>query len=134
MSKAVELLLKFLEQKTEKISEYDYLQCCNILKELHEDQEFIFRLEKRIITLTSKVIELEDNVNIIEQRIKKHDNNEELLNLLYLRIQGMSQCLNELAAISCGIEFKPSIDSNYYGKESKVRNFKEIKNKRGWNF
>ena len=73
-------------------------------------------------------------MNIMEHRIKKHDNNEELLNLLYLRIQGMSECLNELAAISCGIEFKPSIDSNYYGKESKVRNFKEIKNKRGWNF
>ena len=64
MSKAVELLLKFLEQKTKKISEYDYLQCCNILKELHEDQEFIFRLEKRIITLTSKVIELEDNTDL----------------------------------------------------------------------
>jgi hypothetical protein len=134
MSKSVELLLKFLDEKACKLQENDYLQGCNILKELYREHEKFSKYQNSINVLTHKIIALEDKVKKIDRKINKYDSNEELLNILYLRVESMGECLNELGALNSGIQYVPSISKDYHGKEDRIRAFKGIKSRRRWNF
>ena len=134
MSKSTELLLKFLEDKADSIPEYDYIQGCNILKELHLEQDMVYKMQNNLMYITNKLLSIEDRIIKIEVEIKKYKNSEELLNILYLRTESMAQCLNELGAINSGNHYIPSIDKNYHGKSEKQRAFKQLKSTRGWNF
>jgi len=93
MDKSIKLLLTYLDEKSQDITDNDYLNGCNFLKELHRENkeltESLYIAQKQLLILTCKV-------NDLESSIKNNNSNEEILNALHKKVNDMAECLNEV--------------------------------------
>jgi len=93
MDKSIKLLLTYLDDKSQDITDNDYLNGCNFLKEYHRENkeltESLFIIQKQLLILTCKV-------NDLESSIKNNNSNEEILNALHKKVDDMAECLNEV--------------------------------------
>ena len=91
MDKSIKLLLTYLDDKSQDITDNDYLNGCNFLKEYHRENkeltESLYIIQKQLLILTCKV-------NDLENSIKNNNSNEEILNALHKKVNDMAECLN----------------------------------------
>ena len=109
MDKSIKLLLTYLDDKSQDISDNDYLNGCNFLKEFHRENkelsESLYIVQKQLLILTCKV-------NDLENRIKNNNSNEEILNALHKKVDAMAECLNKVGLSIIN-------DSRYTGETAK---------------
>ena len=116
MDKSIKLLLTYLDEKSQDITDNDYLNGCNFLKELHRENkeltESLYIAQKQLLILTCKV-------NDLENSIKNNNSNEEILNALHKKVNDMAECLNEVGYINSqdwkfnGHSRPPNLPSQY---------------------
>ena len=102
MNNTIKELLCFLDDKSDKMLEHDYLKGCDILKIMYDENKEVTRsileMQKHVLIISTRTIELERKIERVARQVRM---NESILNDSNKRMMDMALALDMVCSWCC---------------------------------